>query len=74
MVTSVMEHDFADIVQQSFNKLDIAEMGNITVKNMRQGLLVNLQQFTTSSSLKKLNRSVYKRIEPMSSKEKVSRD
>ena len=74
MIHRVLDYDFNDVIEQSFAKLDIANEGSISVKNMRQGVLVNLKRHETPSVHKTLNRLMYKRIESRSSKEKLNKD
>jgi Ca2+-binding EF-hand superfamily protein len=43
MMNQLLEIDTNEIFDQSFAKLDIANEQSISVKNLRQGLLVNLK-------------------------------
>ena len=65
-VTQLFDEDLDEIVAQSFDKLDITDEANLTVKYIRQGLLVNSRTHVLPS-MKQHNKSLLKYVYDMKS-------
>ena len=65
-VTQLFDEDLDEIIAQCFDKLDITEEATLTVKYIRQGLLVNARTHV-NQILKTHNKALLKHVYEMKS-------
>ena len=65
-VTQLFDEDFDEIIAQSFDKLDVVDDNTLSIKYIRQGLLVNSRTHILPV-LKGHNKSLLKYVYDMSS-------